>query len=151
MELNLIYDKIYRYVFFKVRDTELAEDITQETFLRHIEKKGTMANYDMRYLYAIAKNLCIDEFRRIKEYTIPEVYEEMSEFPENEIIINIELRRALLKMDKENQELLLLRYVNEEPIATLCKLYGYSRFAIYRKLKKAEKELREILEVSGNE
>ena len=54
-------------------------------------------------------------------------------------------------MDKESQELLLLRYVNEEPIATLCTLYGNSRFAIYRKLKKAEKELREILEVSGNE
>ena len=35
--------------------------------------------------------------------------------------------------------------------ATICKLYECSRFALYRKLKKAENELREILEVSGSE
>lgn len=151
MDLNLIYDKIYRYVYFRVHDSDLAEDITQETFLRHIEKKGNMASYEMRYLYAIAKNLCIDEFRRIKEYTMPEGYEETSDFPENEILSSIELRRALLGMDKESQELLLLRYVNEESVTTICKLYECSRFALYRKLKKAENELREILEVSGSE
>lgn len=151
MDLNLIYDKIYRYVYFKVHDAELAEDITQETFLRHIERKGNAANYEMRYLYAIAKNLCIDEFRKVKEYTIPEGHEETSEFPEDEILSSIELRRALLVMDKESQELLLLRYVNEESVTTICKLYECSRFALYRKLKKAENELREILEVSGSE
>lgn len=32
------YDKIYRYCYFKLHNRELAEDITQETFLRYLEK-----------------------------------------------------------------------------------------------------------------
>ncbi len=28
------YDKIYRYCYYRLRDRERAEDVTQETFLR---------------------------------------------------------------------------------------------------------------------
>lgn len=49
------------------------------------------------------------------------------------------------------QELLLLRYVNEESVSTISKLYNCSRFAVYRKLSIAEKELKRVLEGSGNE
>lgn len=38
MDLKEQYDKIYRYCYFKVRRREMAEDITQETFLRVFEK-----------------------------------------------------------------------------------------------------------------
>lgn len=151
MELDLIYDKIYRYVYFRVHDQELAEDITQEAFLRHMEKKGSMADYEMRYLYAIAKNLCVDEFRRVRESPIPEGYEASSDFSETEILRTIALQKAVSELDSESQELLLLRYVNEESVVTISKLYDCSRFALYRKIRKAEKKLREILEVSIHE
>ncbi len=32
------YDKIYRYCYFRLRSRQTAEDITQETFLRYLEK-----------------------------------------------------------------------------------------------------------------
>lgn len=34
-----IYDKIYRYCFYKVRNSEVAEDITQEAFLKFFRHK----------------------------------------------------------------------------------------------------------------
>ena len=60
------YDKIYRYCYFKVHKQELAEDITQETFLRFIRKYGVREEeWVLRYLYRIAHNLCVDEYKNI--------------------------------------------------------------------------------------
>jgi len=40
-----------------------------------------------------------------------------------------------------NRELVLLRCVNETPMAVLCKLYGVSRFALRRRLNDILKTL----------
>ena len=32
------YEKIYRYCYFKLKNRESAEDITQEAFLRYLER-----------------------------------------------------------------------------------------------------------------
>ena len=37
MDIEEQYDKIYRYCYFKLSNQQLAEDITQETFLRFLE------------------------------------------------------------------------------------------------------------------
>lgn len=59
------YDKIYRYCYFRLRSRERAEDITQETFLRFWERKEYQdTGKALRYLYTIARNLCIDDCRR---------------------------------------------------------------------------------------
>uniref|UniRef100_UPI004056704F RNA polymerase sigma factor n=1 Tax=Acetatifactor sp. TaxID=1872090 RepID=UPI004056704F len=45
LDLEEQYDKIYRYCYFKVRKREVAEDITQEAFLRFYEKFGLLLRY----------------------------------------------------------------------------------------------------------
>ena len=52
----------------------VAEDITQETFLRFISQKGSIHGYEIKYLYTIARNLCVDEYRRVKPDSLPEGY-----------------------------------------------------------------------------
>ena len=76
MDLEKAYDKIYRYTYFKLNDQAVAEDIVQETFLRFMEQRGRFNDYEMRYLYTIARNLCIDEFRRVKPEPLPDNYEQ---------------------------------------------------------------------------
>ena len=52
---------------YKIRggDARLAEDITQETFLRSLENnRWQIAGYALAYLYTVARNLCIDEYRK---------------------------------------------------------------------------------------
>ena len=59
------YDKIYRYCYFRLRSRQAAEDITQETFLRYFERyQCTTSEQTLRCLYTIARNLCVDEYRR---------------------------------------------------------------------------------------
>jgi len=145
MDVEKIYDKIYRYVYFRVNDRALAEDITQETFLRYIGKYGNAGSVEIRYMYTIARNLCTDEYRRIKPESLSE---EMEEIPGDSGISEekMAVRQALEKLPYEDREILLLRYVNEEPAGTICKALGISRFALYRRQKNAEDKLRRELE-----
>ncbi len=127
------YDKIYRYCYFRLKNRHTAEDITQETFLRFLESKGYRnVGRPLAYLYTIARNLCMDEFRKV---SMEELKEEMAQKGfEEEVVERQNLRQAMENLSKEEQELLLLRYVNEVSFADLCRLYGKSRFALYREL-----------------
>lgn len=156
------YDKIYRYCYFKLRSREAAEDVTQEAFLRFLgvaddvpqggEKDINVLNIDRKlpYLYTIARNLCMDEFRRRKPECISEGepwYDQMAEPDRTEQMAeSISLKAALSKLTQQEREMILLRYVNEEPLSVLCEMYQISRFAAHRKLKKALKRLREMME-----
>lgn len=151
MDLEIVYDKIYRYIFFRFRNRELAEDITQETFVRYIDARGSLNHPNLRYLYTIARNLCVDEYRKIQEISIPDGYEKSSGNLEDDIVNGIDIRNALLKMDVDDQELILLRYVNEESVSIISELYGCSRFAMYRRLNRIERKLQRILEGNDDE
>lgn len=146
MDLERAYDKIYRYVYFKVKNQTIAEDLTQETFLRCITKKGQLHDYDMQYLYTIARNLCIDEYRRVKPEPLPEDYELCDPKESEEDDGQMAVREALEHLPEEDRELLLLRYVNEELVGAISKALQISRFAVYRRLKSAEEQLRKSLE-----
>ena len=64
---------------------------------------------------------------------------------EETLITSLTVRTALSKLAPDEQELLLLRYVNEVPVSALGKIYGLSRFAIYRKITSASNKFREEL------
>ena len=148
MDLYDQYDKIYRYCYFKLNHRETAEDITQETFLRYFdsvhgiryEEKGKA----LQYLYTIARNLCIDEFRKqpLEELSEEQIGVDM----EDRLVISFSVKAALRELDKESQELLLLRFVNEVPVSVICNILGISRFAVYRKTNAALKQIKEQLE-----
>ena len=116
IEIRDQYDKIYRYCYHKVKNAVLAEDLTQETFLRFFSQTSySEIGKQLPYLYTIARNLCTDHFRlRTFEHVLPE----------------------------DEQELLLLRYVNELTVSELSEITGLSRFAVYRKTKTALEHLK---------
>lgn len=141
MDLDEQYDKIYRYCYFKVCKREVAEDITQETFLRfleHADYAGT--GKAMQYLYTIAHNLCVDEYRKQKMAALDD--EMIDSHTEDHMINQISVRTALSQLEDGDRELLLLRYVNEVPMSVIGKLYGISRFAVYRRVTQAVKNLK---------
>ena len=55
------YDKVFKFCYFKVHDKNLAQDLTQETFLIYFKQKDYINRGKLlAYLYTIAKNLCYD-------------------------------------------------------------------------------------------
>lgn len=150
MDLEEQYDKIYRYCYFKVHHKELAEDITQEAFLRFLgNREYSESGKGLRYLYTIARNLCIDEYRKNETEPIDdETLEEKLFYQGHEetVVNGLALKQALAELYEEDRELLLLRYVNDVPVSAICNLFGMSRFALYRRLNKLLKKLKDSLE-----
>ena len=138
------YDNLYRYCYFKLRHGETAEDVTQEAFLRYWEKYHPLPHNDaIKVLYTIARNLCIDESRRIQHLPL----EELSPSPSHEeaTLRRVSVQNALQKLSLEERELLLLRYVNQVPISAIGAMLGISRFAVYRKTLSAANQFRREL------
>lgn len=154
MDLDEQYDKIYRYCYFKLGHRETAEDVTQETFLRFYHSYGNSLGKDktLQVMYTFARNLCTDEFRKKKYELLDEEKIEqlrslhISQGFENEVIQNVILHDEIEKLTEEDRELILLRYVNEVPIHVLTKIYGISRFAIYRKCNAILSQIKKGLE-----
>ena len=143
-DLEEQYDRIYRYCYFKLHRRETAEDITQETFLRYLDHYGERdQEWDLRYLYRIARNLCVDEYRKPTFEPLPDEISEQ-DYAEK-TITTLWLRNALDKLSEEEQEILLLRYANEVPNNVIGQMLGVSRFALYRKIQQALRKLQKEL------
>lgn len=152
LNLEELYDKIYRYCYFRVRQKEQAEDLTQEAFLRFFASSSYREKgQSLQYLYSIARNLCIDEYRKrpvapFTESTQAYLHKtDPSPSMEEQLTTSLALKEAVGKLSREEQELLLLRYVNEVPVGVICRLLGISRFALYRKTAGALKKLKCLL------
>lgn len=145
IDLEEQYDKIYRYCYFRLHDQETAEDITQETFLRFFEKyRLSTAEQAMKCMYTIARHLCIDEYRRKHPESLQESFVQ-KDWEEEQLLTSLAVRSALSELESDEQELLLLRYVNEVPISAIGQILGISRFAVHRRLKNASEKFKDKL------
>ena len=108
----------------------------------------------LAYLYTIARNLCTDYFRTNgrEKPVIEEQFEKMQEAdgpwhaPMDMLPESVALKEAVDTLPEELRELVVLRFVLEEPAATVAKMWGISRFAVYRREKEALGLLRRYLE-----
>lgn len=146
MSVNLQdqYDKIYKYCYFKVRNKEIAEDLTQETFLKYFGQNSYISHgKPLAYLYTIAKNQCIDYYRQKKTEPLDE---SMAANEKADIILtNLTVRQAVESLPSELAEIILLRFGGELAINEIAAVLNISRFAVYRKINAALKELKQML------
>ncbi len=139
MDIEEEYDKIFRFCYWKVHDKEIAEDLTQETFLRFLDSNYDEQGKRIRYLYTIARNLCIDESRKRILTEIPDEIPDTG--PENDLTTQVFLRQVLQQLPEEDLELIIMRYLNMESTENICAVLKISRFSLYRKLRKIQKTL----------
>lgn len=145
MDLEECYDKIYRYCFRRLGDRQTAEDVTQETFARFLGAEGYRSQgRAMGYLYTIARNLCADRYRRPADEPLPEDLPAPDRW-DDALASSLALRQALAELSDQEQELVLMRYVNQEPVSVIAAALGLSRFAVYRRTEAALKKLRRAL------
>lgn len=154
IDLKEQYDKIYRYCWIRVHNREIAEDITQETFLRYLEKPEYHGvTKTLQLLYTIAGNLCKDHYKKPSESDIAD-YSDILEDPgsgefEDKALKSITLKQALSTLTQEEREMVLLRYVNEVPVNVISEMYGISRFSVNRRLKGLLTRLKDALGEEG--
>ncbi len=113
-------DRVYRYVFFRVSDAQMAEDITSQVFLKaweNLDGYKTKGAPFIAWLYTIARNLVIDHYRTRKE-TVP--LEEAVPLPADgqnvgeQVETRFELqamREALQFLTEDQQQVLIMKFI----------------------------------------
>ena len=152
MDIEQQYDKLLRYCYMKLRDRALAEDLTQETFIKFFESKDYHSiGKEMAYLYTIARNLCIDYFRKQKEELIEDLPAKIQEMPDSSdkvesIVDQLSIEQALDHLTDDEREAVVLRFSGELSVEDIAKSMDISRFAVRRRISSALEKLRKEME-----
>ena len=115
---------IYNFVRYMVFDHEEANDIVQKTFISLYEnfRKLDTENSVRPWLYKVARNHCLDYFRKKKAYSFSETEDEVQNIPESDISIESQLDSAMYldkvkeridELSPEYREVLLLKYFED--------------------------------------
>lgn len=144
-------DDIYRFIFVHVRDTELAEDLTADTFTSAWKNIATFDNRQPRaWLYTIARNRMNDHWRKKPTIPLDENIEIISESDLHEDIVDrkIQLKKvisALNTLPEEMKSVVTLRFMQgmsaKETARSLGVTEGNVRVMQYRALKKLKEKL----------
>jgi len=154
-------DKIYRFIYLKVDSREAAEDITSKVFIKGWESyndrgqdSNSMVKNPGAFLYQIARNSVVDYYReRGRTKTIsPEISPEMAdpdENPQNKAIISSDvaiIKKAIQKLDKDHQDIILWYYLEDMPVADIAKLLDKPAGTVRVMLHRGLKELKGIIQ-----
>jgi RNA polymerase sigma-70 factor (ECF subfamily) len=115
-------DAIYRYIFFRVGDTNDAEDLTEQTFLRAWESLPGYRPGEhpfSSWLYRIAHNLVVDHHRRRRPTAEIDSIEQNSNLENQAGAFNhltqaedtIVLAQAIRQLPDEQQQVIILRFI----------------------------------------
>lgn len=114
-------DRIYRYIYFRVSDDALTEDLTSQVFLKaweYLDRYQAGTSPYLAWLYTIARNLVIDHYRTKREtVNLDDIVHITGNEPspddevQNRFEIQ-EMRDALQFLTDEQQQVLILRFIS---------------------------------------
>lgn len=150
---------IYRYVFHRVNDRELAEDVTGDVFIRAIE--GLPGYRDtgtpfLAWLYRIAHARVVDYYRQqnrrptntdLEDTPIP-VETDMDERLLRHQAAQA-LRTAIAELTDDQQQVIILRFIEGHRIEKVAELVGKNANAIKALQHRALRALATRLERAG--
>jgi RNA polymerase sigma-70 factor (ECF subfamily) len=133
--------RVYRFLYYRVSSQHLAEDLTSETFfraLRSMSKFRWQGKDFGAWLVTIARNLVIDHFksgRQRLESTTDDFsgHEGHAASPEDDVLAGLTnqlLLAAIKELAPEQQECLILRFLNGQSIAETAQVLGRSEGAV---------------------
>ncbi|WP_344139095.1 sigma-70 family RNA polymerase sigma factor, partial [Luedemannella flava] len=161
---GLIYDRyldtVFRFIYFRVGNRQLAEDLTADTFLRALKRIGsfTWQGRDLgAWLVTIARNLVADHFKSGRyrlEVTTGDVLDADREdrgpegSPEAAVvdhITNVALLTAVTHLNPEQQECIVLRFLHGFSVAETAQAMGKNDGAIKALQYRAVRALHRLL------
>ncbi|HYE59649.1 MAG TPA: RNA polymerase sigma factor, partial [Candidatus Kapabacteria bacterium] len=132
-----------------LRDTHLAEDILQETWLKAIRKIDQFQPRNVRFsawLFAIARNECREHWRKNKKTVVVDDTDIPDLFVVKEMSTDsIFVEELLTGLDEEDREILRLRYIADLPFKEVARVLSISpiaaRVRVHRALAKARSNI----------
>lgn len=150
------YDVVFRYVLFRMNDRTLAEDITQEAFVRALRRIGSVT-YQGRDIAAwfvtIARNLIFDHVKSSRyrlESTTADIVDlsPTTHGPEQQVLdgaTNDELIRCVRKLNPDQQECITLRFLQGLSVAETANIMDRNEGAVKALQHRAVRRLAQLL------
>lgn len=149
---DMYVDRVYRHIYYRVSNTTDAEDLTQQAFSKAWQAIGRYkktASPFLAWLIRISHNLVIDFYRSKKVETFTDL-DIIATKPESdperiaeEHFTQQELRQAILKLKAEQQQVIMMRFIEDfsysEIAASLGKSEGSVRVTLHRGLANLKK------------
>nr|WP_293838439.1 sigma-70 family RNA polymerase sigma factor [uncultured Arsenicibacter sp.] len=143
--------KVYRRCFSLIKDPVLAEDFTQEIFLRVLHN---LPNFKERssfstWLYAIAYNYCMDQIRHTHRQSTIGIGEELIQTLTDDDSDTIDfqlsqLAQVLQYLPADEINLLRLKYEQDHDIKALALTLNIKDSAIKMRLKRSRDKIRRL-------
>ena len=145
--------EIYAYVFRMVRDSEIAADFTQDTFIKAYRAQDSLEDRTKAraWLYQIAHRIVLDEMRRRRIVRfLPWTGEARGAAPSAEHLalemrLSGPLARALARIPERQRAALLMAEVNDLTGLELAEAMSISHVAARALLTRARESLRQAL------
>lgn len=144
-------DKIYRFIYYKTWNKEIAEDITSDVFHKAFERlhsfdstKGTFS----AWIYRIARNTIIDHYRTQKK-TVPiedvfDLGEDDRTIDEQDTLLTLGKVEEFMKtLTARQRELITLRIWEELPYREIAEIIGGTEDSVKMAFSRTMKDLRE--------
>lgn len=132
------YDTIYTYIYFRVLDDFLAQDLTAEVFVRlvaHIQSFSYRQQSLLAWLYTIARNLVTDHFRTNGSRVMLPLHDELVDYgrdPDDAAHLHLaqQLAQAMTSLTEEQRQIILLRFVEGRRLQEVARQLGKSEGAV---------------------
>jgi len=160
--INRHQSKIYGFIYSKLSDRDISDDIFQDTFIKVIKTlKSNSYNEEGKFLpwvMRISHNLIIDHYRRNKKMPMYRETEEFSIFSimsdnvpniESQLItsqVENDLRKLIEELPAEQKEVLMMRMYQDLSFKEISELTGVSINTALGRMRYAIMNLRKVID-----
>ncbi len=133
-------ERIYRYIYFRVAEEQVAEDITSQVFLKAwetLDRYRITGSPFIAWLYRIARNAVIDHYRTQKSIVgLEEVAPARASYSgdlDEKLDLQFaarDLRLALQQLTEEQQQVLILKFISDFSTLEIAKQMGKRQGAV---------------------
>jgi RNA polymerase sigma-70 factor (ECF subfamily) len=159
--------RIFSFCYQFFRDSDTASEMAQETFLRayrYIKKYDPKRKFST-WIYSIAKNICIDEKRKMdRSRTVPmddinpsTILSDGQNYhlkDPSQISLHLEdrilLEEAITRLPEKYRTAIILCYFQELPYQEIADILNLSLNLVKVRIFRAKKQLLEILKEKGD-
>jgi len=159
--------RIFNFVLRHLREAALAEDVTQDVFMRVVQKASEF-KHEARFstwLYTIARNLCVDNLRKMALRKHPSLDQPRGETGSRTLMdgvadphprssvdrsvvsaeVGLTITRAVDALPNEQREVFLLREIANLPFKDIAAITGVPENTVKSRMRYALDRLREAL------
>jgi len=154
--------KIYGFIYSKISDRDISNDIFQDTFIKVIRTlKSNSYNEEGKFLpwvMRISHNLIVDHYRKTKKMPMFRETEEFSIFSimsddslsiENKLIseqVEIDIKRLIEELPSDQKEVLVMRMYQDMSFKEISEVTGVSINTALGRMRYALMNMRKVID-----